>query len=152
MIELVVQNVSQSAAQCPDENQFKQWAEVVRADGEVCLRIVDEPEMSQLNQQYRGKQGPTNVLSFPLALPPGIPVNHLGDIVVCAPVVFKEARDQGKAAVAHWAHMMIHGLLHLLGHDHIEESEAQQMEQIEIESLKTLGFDNPYAAMPAGQQ
>lgn len=146
MIDLVVQNVSGLGASCPNAEQFKQWASQLPADGEVCLRIVDEDEMCQLNHDYRGKTGPTNVLSFAMSLPEGVPMNCLGDVVVCAPVVQREANEQGKSERAHWAHLFVHGLLHLLGHDHIDDSEAEQMEGLEVEWLGKLGFDNPYTA------
>lgn len=131
---------------CPEPEQIQQWVKRALADipAEVCLRIVDKVEMAALNQRYRGKAGPTNVLSFPFDPPPGVPETFLGDIVVCAPVVAKEAREQGKSLSAHWAHMVVHGVLHLRGYDHISPQEAQAMEQLETEILAQLGFDNPY--------
>ena len=144
-MQLVIQNVS-SAGHVPDEQSFLTWA---RAAGpaepvEVVLRIVDAAESAELNQTYRHKSGPTNVLSFPFEVPPGVPVNILGDIIICASLVEDEARAQGKAVEAHWAHLMVHGMLHLQGYDHIEEAEANSMEQKEIVILDALGFPNPY--------
>ncbi|HYQ71345.1 MAG TPA: rRNA maturation RNase YbeY [Gammaproteobacteria bacterium] len=111
---------------------------------ELALRIVDEAEMTALNRQYRGKDGVTNVLSFPFEAMPGVETEQLGDIVICAPVVATEAVTQGKPIEAHWAHMVIHGVLHLLGHDHHHEAEAQEMESLEVRLLASLGFPDPY--------
>lgn len=111
---------------------------------ELCLRIVGEPEGALLNQRYRGKAGATNVLSFPCDVrQQGFAL--LGDMVVCAPVVVAEARAQGKSEAAHWAHMIVHGVLHLLGYDHIGEHEAHIMENKERGILSQLGFPDPYA-------
>lgn len=111
---------------------------------ELTIRIVDEAEGQQLNRRWRGTDGPTNVLSFEPALPVGVETPLLGDIVVCAPVVEREAQEQGKSIRAHCAHMIIHGILHLRGFDHISAEQAHEMEAEEIRLLKTLGFDNPY--------
>lgn len=111
---------------------------------EVLIRIVDADEGAALNERYRGKRGPTNVLSFPFAVPSGIPNRLLGDLVICAPVVEREACEQGKSAEAHWAHMVVHGMLHLQGYDHVEEREAEIMEAREVEILSRLGVENPY--------
>ena len=100
---------------------------------EVSLRLVDEAEMTALNDTYRGKRGPTNVLSFPSDLPPELNLPLLGDLAICAPVVRREAREQGKTDAAHWAHMAVHGTLHLLGYDHIEQDEANAMEALETQ-------------------
>jgi probable rRNA maturation factor len=134
--------------QLPDEEQIRQWLskalEGHMAAAEVTVRIVDEVESEQLNQQYRHKQGPTNVLSFPFEsdLPMEVPL--LGDIVICAPVVAREALEQHKDPLSHWAHMLIHGTLHLLGFDHDTDSDADAMEQQEIWIMQHLGFTNPY--------
>ena len=115
-------------------------------DGEIAIRIVDEPEMRALNARYRRKDCATNVLAFPAGLPPGIDVPLLGDIVVCAPVVLREAAEQSKAVRAHWAHLLVHGTLHLLGHDHERPRTAAAMEALERRVLATLGFPDPYRA------
>ena len=112
---------------------------------EVTIRIVDEQEGQYLNQRWRGKTGPTNVLSFPFESPPEVPIPLLGDIVVCAPVVLREAEEQHKSLTAHWAHLVIHGTLHLLGYDHIEDADADIMEALEIEILAKLTYPNPYS-------
>jgi probable rRNA maturation factor len=110
---------------------------------EVNIRIVDEIESAELNQTWRNKQGATNVLSFPL----DFDENHLkilGDIIICAPIVIQEAQKQNKQLKAHWSHLVIHGLLHLLGHDHIENLAAEMMENLEIKFLQQLKYPNPY--------
>lgn len=117
--------------------------------GDVSVRIVDEAEMTELNHRYRGKERPTNVLAFPadLADLPGLPASDaglLGDLVICAPVVAREAGEQGKAESVHWAHMLVHGMLHLLGYDHETDAQAHEMELLEIAALARLGVENPY--------
>jgi probable rRNA maturation factor len=114
---------------------------------ECCIRIVDIAEISALNTRYRRKAGPTNVLSFPAQLPASVPtaLKMLGDIAICAPIVKKEAICQHKKCEAHWAHMVAHGLLHLLDYNHIREDEAQRMESLEEEMLTAMGYDAPYA-------
>ena len=132
----------------PSEEEVRDWiSSVLNARmpvAEVTVRIVDEVESEQLNQQYRHKQGPTNVLSFPFETDAPMEVPLLGDIVICAPVVVREAVEQHKDASAHWAHMLIHGTLHLLGYDHHDDAEAEAMEQQEIQLMQQLGFSNPY--------
>ena len=113
---------------------------------ELVIRIVDEAESRALNRQYRGIDRPTNVLSFPFEAPPQVPSDHIGDLVICAPVVEREAADQGKPLEAHWAHMVVHGVLHLLGYDHETDEDAATMEGLEIAILGRLGFPNPYEA------
>jgi probable rRNA maturation factor len=115
-----------------------------RPEAELAVRIVDEAEITALNRKYRGKDGATNVLSFPFDPMPGLATEQLGDVVICAPVVAAEAVAQGKALEAHWAHIVIHGVLHLLGHDHRRDREAQAMEALEIRLLAELGFPDPY--------
>ncbi|MCV2885941.1 rRNA maturation RNase YbeY [Aestuariibacter sp. AA17] len=114
------------------------------SDWEVTVRIVSDEESQSLNHEYRGKDAPTNVLSFPFEAPPGIDLPLLGDLVVCANVVDTEAKQQNKASMHHWAHMIVHGTLHLLGFDHIEDAEAEEMESLEIDILSQLGIDDPY--------
>jgi len=114
---------------------------------EVSVYIVDEDEGRELNAQYRGKDYPTNVLSFPADLPEELDIPLLGDLVVCAPVVEREASEQGKSLEAHWAHMLVHGSLHLLGFDHIEDVEADAMEALETQIITGLGFPAPYTEL-----
>src|SRR6478752_8312065 len=114
------------------------------AEAEVSVYIVDEQESQELNFQYRGKDKPTNVLSFPADIPEEVGVPLLGDLVVCAPIVEREAQEQGKTLDAHWAHMLIHGTLHLLGYDHIEDDEAEVMEALETRLVTQLKFPAPY--------
>ena len=135
--------------QLPSDQDFRAWTEAVLKDrkesAELTIRIVDEPESQSLNRDYRGKDKPTNVLSFPFEAPAMVEMDLLGDLVICAPVVEQEARDQGKSLQAHWAHMVVHGVLHLLGYDHQNDDEAEQMERLEVEILASLGFPDPYA-------
>ena len=134
----------------PDEDDIRRWIEAVlaaeaeTAEVELTVRIVDEAEMAELNARYRHKTGPTNILSFPFEAPPGVELNLLGDLVIAAPVVQREAREQGKTETAHWAHMIVHGTLHLLGYDHLKPAEAEDMEAREIRILQQLGYSNPY--------
>ncbi len=113
---------------------------------ELTIRVVENSESHELNHQYRGKNKPTNVLSFPFEAPPGVEIDLLGDLIICAPVVESEANEQQKTIIAHWAHMVTHGCLHLLGYDHITNDEAEVMEKLEIDILQQQGFDNPYIA------
>lgn len=115
-----------------------------RDEAEITIRIVDEQESAELNQRYRGKEGPTNVLSFPFQAPPQVISHLLGDLVICEPVVRRQAREQGKTEQAHWAHLVIHGTLHLLGYDHLTPQQAEEMEAIETGILAQLGFADPY--------
>lgn len=137
-----------TATDLPTEAQLQQVLDAAiapfQADAEVTIRIVDEAESQQLNFDYREKDKPTNVLSFPFQCPPGIELPLLGDLVICAQVVAREAAEQGKTLQAHWAHMVVHGSLHLLGFDHINEDDAEEMEAEEIQILHDLGFSNPY--------
>jgi probable rRNA maturation factor len=133
----------------PTEADFRRWAEAAltgagyQKDAELTLRIVNEAESTALNETYRRKQGPTNVLSFPFEAPPEVDSSLLGDIVICAPVVLREAVSQGKTPEAHWAHLVAHGVLHLLGYDH-DETQAAAMEALEIRILTDLGYADPY--------
>ncbi|MCF7971376.1 MAG: rRNA maturation RNase YbeY [Methylococcaceae bacterium] len=133
----------------PSDDQLQLWVEKALADysqdAEVVIRIVDTQEMTELNSQYRGKEGATNILSFPFELPDGVEgIDLLGDLVVCAAVLEQEAKQQSKALSAHWAHIIIHGVLHLLGYDHLTDDEATEMENKEIVLLQELHINNPY--------
>ncbi len=125
---------------------FSETVKAFRPQAEVTIRLVDEAESQALNRDYRHKDKPTNVLSFPFEVPEGIELDLLGDLVICRQVVEREAKEQNKDLSAHWAHMVVHGSLHLLGYDHIEDEQAQEMESLEIAIMQSLGFTNPYAA------
>lgn len=135
----------------PAADSFRRWVEAAlrgarrRKPAELSIRIVDANEGQALNRDYRGKDYATNVLSFPVDLPPGMQLPLIGDLAICAPVVIREAAEQGKAARDHWAHLTVHGVLHLLGHDHLEEAEAEAMEALETRILAGLGIADPYA-------
>jgi probable rRNA maturation factor len=118
------------------------------ADAEISLRLIGELEMVRLNREYRDRHGATNVLSFPAALPEELGLPLLGDIVICAPVVQREAQEQSKAPDAHWAHMAVHGCLHLLGFDHVQVDDAIEMEALETRILFNLGYPCPYDSDP----
>lgn len=151
MVELDYQNASTNK-QIPSEQQCLDWLNQFLPEfqslSELTVRIVDEDESQILNHQYRDKAKPTNVLSFPAEVPPFITEEMefplLGDLIICSQVVNQEAQEQNKSFDAHWAHMLLHGSLHLLGYDHIEDEEAQEMESLEIEILQKMGFPNPY--------
>ncbi|WP_185234907.1 rRNA maturation RNase YbeY [Teredinibacter franksiae] len=142
----------------PSPEDFERWlipclaperfsstlAPVEKNNPSLSIRIVNETESQTLNNQYRGKNSATNVLSFPCDLPPEVELELLGDLVICAQVVAREAQEQGKSITAHWAHMTVHGCLHLLGFDHIEDSDAEIMETLETAILKALDFPAPY--------
>ena len=137
-----------SASGLPPTEQLRNWIRTaVRAPfgaARLTIRIVDEPESQALNRDYRGIDKPTNVLSFSYDPPPGRE-GIVGDLVICAPVVAREAAEQGKPLEAHWAHMVVHGTLHLLGYDHQNDEEARVMEALEVQILAELGFPDPYA-------
>jgi len=132
----------------PDVIQLRYWAETALEDlkknAELTIRIVDEAEGTQLNERWRKSQGPTNVLSFTYEGVSNIAPDFLGDIIICAPVVTSEAEEQNKNNHAHWAHMVIHGVLHLTGFDHIDPENADRMENLEINILEKLNYKNPY--------
>lgn len=132
----------------PDEKKIRVWASIalenLQDHAEFTIRIVDEKEGAQLNEQWGQSKGPTNVLSFTHEKITGVVTDLLGDIVICAPVVVREAEEQKKDKLAHWAHMVIHGILHLNGFDHINEDDAKRMENIEINILDKLNYKNPY--------
>lgn len=147
-LHLDLDNVSESQDYLPTEGDFVSWLTLAltgkREEAELSIRLVGTEESQGLNHQYRGKDKPTNVLSFPADLPPELELPLLGDLVICVPVVSEEAQEQGKEAIAHWAHMTIHGCLHLLGYDHINDDEAQTMEALETQLLNELGYPDPY--------
>jgi probable rRNA maturation factor len=151
-MEVDVQYALEEDEECirdiPSPNLILRWVGAAlsgeRPDAELTVRIVGLEEGSHLNESYRHKPGPTNVLSFPAELPPDVNVPLLGDLVICAPVVVREAAEQGKQLEAHWCHMVIHGTLHLLGHDHIGDDEARRMEARERCVLSGLGYPDPY--------
>ncbi|MDV6315476.1 rRNA maturation RNase YbeY [Idiomarina sp. HP20-50] len=135
----------------PDENAVYSWVaatldylEQNDKAVELTVRVVAIDEAQELNLEFRSKDYATNVLSFPFNSPVELPIILLGDLVICQNVVEREAKEQQKSAIAHWTHMVIHGTLHLLGYDHIEENEAEEMEQIERNILADLGIPDPY--------
>mgnify|MGYP003085349268 FL=1 len=132
----------------PTAEQIEQWATAAvqpqSDEVEMTVRIVDEAESHELNLNYRGKDRPTNVLSFPFECPDEVELPLLGDLVICRQVVEREAQEQDKPLMAHWAHMVVHGSLHLLGYDHIEDNEAEEMESLEAQIMTGLGFADPY--------
>lgn len=159
MIHLDFQNAVDDIAEdfLPSFEECENWVESALLDDwasgetELTIRIVDQAESQTLNADYRGKDKPTNVLSFPFENPSvlvdlGEELPYLGDLVICAEVVIAEANDQNKVLMDHWAHMVVHGCLHLQGFDHIEEDEAEEMEALEIEILDSLGIASPYEA------
>ncbi|PWB34398.1 rRNA maturation RNase YbeY [Pseudomonas sp. SDI] len=148
MLELDLQRATDAAA--PDDTLFRRWCELAlrqrSADSEMTIRLVDEAEGRELNHTYRHKDYATNVLSFPADVPDDmLDIPLLGDLVICVAVVEREAAEQGKSLEAHWAHLVIHGCLHLLGYDHIDDEEAEEMEALERELLAELGHPDPYA-------
>jgi len=146
MIDLDLQFAS--SAYTPSEEQFETWVKAAlsgrRDETELTIRVVDQEESRGLNDQYRGKDKPTNVLSFPFETLDYMELPLIGDVVICASIVEQEAQEQVKEVDAHWAHMVVHGILHLLGYDHIDEDDAKIMETLEIKILADLGYSNPY--------
>lgn len=151
VIDLELQ-IATTETPLPDQAQFELWLSIalqdVTSEAAIAIRLVDETESQALNSQYRGKDKPTNILSFPFELPEGLPAEAangmLGDLVICAPIVQQEADLQQKPIMDHWAHLVMHGALHLLGYDHIEEQEAERMEALERQLLGQLGIPDPY--------
>ncbi|OOH86459.1 rRNA maturation RNase YbeY [Pasteurellaceae bacterium 15-036681] len=148
-----LQIASENSENLPSEEQFLKWVNQALAmeaksedylESEITIRIVDEAESHDLNLTYRGKDKPTNVLSFPFDVPEGIELPLLGDLIICRQVVENEAKEQEKPLEAHWAHLAIHGTLHLLGYDHLTDEEAEEMESLETEIMQSLGFEDPY--------
>ncbi|WP_119328019.1 rRNA maturation RNase YbeY [Cysteiniphilum halobium] len=152
MLEIDINNPN--ALYLPTEDKLKTWAEntlkfLKKYHAIISLQIVSADEMQHYNNNYRAKDKPTNILSFPFDAPPGLPKDDetayfLGDLIICPDVLQKEAKEQGKLLDAHWCHILIHGILHLVGYDHIDEKDALEMESIEIALLAELGIDNPY--------
>ena len=146
-LQINVQNVSHTK-NIPSKSQFEYWALTTmefakkNISTEITIRIVTANESKKLNNYYRNKNKPTNVLSFPFIAHPGVKINYLGDIVICAAVVRSEAKTQKKTFIAHWAHMTTHGVLHLLGYDHIKNKDADEMENLENMIMKNLGYCN----------
>ncbi len=141
--------IASADVQIPKPEALRRWARLAYAavgdrDAELTIRVVDEDESRMLNERYRGKNQPTNVLSFPFDDIPQLKMPILGDIVICAPVVAREAKAQGKSAAAQWAHMVVHGVMHLCGYDHDRPAAAERMERIESAVLAEIGFPNPY--------
>lgn len=144
--------IASEAAELPSEMLINRWVEAAlqghgdpsKFNSELSVRIVDADESQTLNHQYRHKDSPTNVLSFPADLPPEVTLPLLGDLIICAPVVAQEALQQQKTSEQHWAHMLIHGTLHLLGYDHIGDEDAEVMEKLETRILTDLGYPPPY--------
>ena len=146
--QIDIESNSQSQ-QIPEIAQLERWISAALQsqefeEAEVSVYIVDEDEGQELNAQYRSKDYPTNVLSFPADIAEEVGVPLLGDLVVCAPVVEREAQEQGKTLQAHWAHMLVHGTLHLVGFDHIDDDEAETMESLETQIVTGLGYPAPY--------
>jgi probable rRNA maturation factor len=136
--------IASSAARAPTSAQFRRWAiAALDKPAEITVRIVNTAEARRLNRRYRGDDHATNVLSFPYALSPGL---VQGDVVLCAPLIAREAHDQDKALEAHFAHLTVHAMLHLQGHDHARRREAERMEALESKLLTKLGYPDPYEA------
>lgn len=151
-IDLDVQRASGGVEDIPGDSCFQCWVEAVLHDHShtiLTIRVVDCAESAELNLRFRSREGPTNVLSFAADVPAEVDLPLLGDIVICAPLVVEEAAAQGKNPQAHWAHLVIHGVLHLLGFDHGSEADARQMESREIALLASLGFSDPYQSLQA---
>jgi len=143
----VSENLDAEEGDIPDSTLVQQWADqACLSDDQVItsVQIVSKDEMRELNSTWRGRNRPTNVLSFPMKSPEEVDLKIIGDLALCADVINTEARQQHKSAQAHWAHMVVHGMLHLQGYDHIDEHQADEMETLEIRILDQLGFDNPY--------
>ena len=149
MTDLVDIQLADGSAKTPDAQQIRAWVAAVftaleRSPLVLTVRVVGEEEMVKLNRRYRGRNHSTNVLSFPIESLPGIHTDLLGDIVVCGPVVDREAAIQHKSPIGHWAHMVVHGLLHLFGYDHESDQDATAMEALETSVLEGLGYSDPY--------
>lgn len=141
-----IQRSEKVTCECPADAHLVQWVQAVLTDNStgITIRIVDSNEMQASNHQWRGRDKATNVLSFPAEFPPEAGVSYLGDILICAEVLKQESVDQGKSLYDHWAHIVIHGVLHLQGFDHENNQDANRMERREVEILSTLGIADPY--------
>jgi probable rRNA maturation factor len=153
----VDRQLASDAKDLPTQAALERWVAAVLARhldehrNELTVRFVDDDESRALNHTYRGKDSATNVLSFPFEGPPGVALPLLGDLVICAPVVRREAEQQAKTLLDHYAHMVIHGTLHLMGYDHVEDGEAEIMEALECAILAELGIAAPYQPAPPEQ-
>lgn len=140
-----------SASWLPDDNEISRWVDLATHDlpysVSLTVRMVDEAESRELNHRFRSRDSATNVLSFPCDVEDEQKVRVLGDVVVCAPLVEVEAQNQGKKLRDHWAHLVIHGILHLLGYDHLAPDEAIVMENLEIAMLQKMEINNPYGEL-----
>jgi probable rRNA maturation factor len=147
MNNIIIQNVSKTVS-LPKKKELQKWVDQAlsgyKKNHEIVIRFVDIKEITQLNRKYRKKNKPTNIISFQFESPPGIKTKLLGDLVICTPLAKKEAKIQHKTITAHLAHLVTHGVLHLLDYDHETKKEAEEMENLEIKYLKKLGFTNPY--------
>ena len=145
--------VADKSGYLPDLNQFSRWASAAvtgrTEDTELTIRIVDAAESAALNERFRSRQHATNVLAFPATLPTEIGLAVLGDLAICGEIVAREADEQGKGIEAHWAHMVVHGTLHLIGYDHQTDIQAKKMEGLEVQILRGLGYADPY--LPGGE-
>lgn len=147
----IAEELDSWGAYLPTDDELQHWATAALqgrtdfAEPELTIRLVHNEESQELNRDYRGKDKPTNVLSFPFDAPPEVPIELLGDLIICVPVVQAEAEEQSKTPPAHWAHMVVHGCLHLLGYDHIKDDEAEIMENLERQIMAGLGFSDPYS-------
>jgi probable rRNA maturation factor len=151
MPHLIDLQVACTTDELPSQAQLQLWVETALSTAsqttqtfELTIRLVEPEESQQLNNQFRGQNKPTNVLSFPFEVPEGITLNLLGDLVICVDIMKNEAKLQNKKLFDHWAHLVIHGCLHLLGFDHISDIEAVEMEGIEVAALAKLHINNPY--------
>ncbi|MDY7115709.1 rRNA maturation RNase YbeY [Halomonas sp. SSL-5] len=154
----VDRQVAIAAEGLPSQAELDAWVgavlsrQAVDPDSELSVRLVDADESQALNRDYRGRDKPTNVLSFPFENPPCVSLPLLGDLVICHPVVAAEAAEQDKSLHDHYAHMVVHGTLHLLGFDHLEDDEAEAMEALEREILAELGIADPYRTAPEDER
>jgi probable rRNA maturation factor len=150
-VEITVSEKIESADdEVPEPASLQSWAAsayLIETPAVASVLVTTADEIQLLNKQYRDKDKPTNVLSFPMQTPDEVDISLLGDIILCASVINYEAAQQAKPVASHWAHMLVHGMLHLQGYDHVENNEAEEMEQVEISIMKKLGFANPYKSI-----